>query len=168
MIKISQVTTPEQLDAVRMLMRAFSEWHYDRHGEYRDLIDQYFNKKTFEAELRDLPGEFSPPKGRLLVATNGNNFVGCVALRDIGEGVCEMKRLFVLPKYQGQGAGLSLADAIISEAREIGYHLMRLDTGPNSIEAQDIYRKIGFREIPPYYNIDCRMRDWLTFMERAL
>ena len=63
---------------------------------------------------------------------------------------------------------MSLAQALIKEAKEIGYRLMRLDTGPNSIEAKDIYRKLGFKEIEPYYDVDKRMEDWLTFMELVL
>jgi ribosomal protein S18 acetylase RimI-like enzyme len=168
MIKIVRATTPAQLDAVRDLMRAFSEWHYDRHGAYRDLIDQYFDGKTFEAELSRLPGRFGPPTGCLLVASSGNEFVGCVGLRDIGDGVCEMKRLFVLSAFQGKGVGRLLANAIIDEARGLGFRMMRLDTGPNSVEAQDIYRKLGFSEIEPYYDVDDQMKDWLTFMELAL
>ena len=168
MIKAVRATTPEQLDAVRNLMRAFSEWHYDRHGAYRDLIDQYLDGKAFEAELNGLPGKFGPPKGRLLVASTGSEFVGCVGLRDIGNGVCEMKRLFVLPQFQGRGAGRILVQAILGEARDLGFHMMRLDSGPNSVEAQDIYRKLGFSEIEPYYDVDDQMKDWLTFMELAL
>ncbi|MCU0825993.1 MAG: GNAT family N-acetyltransferase [Tabrizicola sp.] len=168
MVKIVQATTPEQLDAVRNLMRAFSDWHYVRHAAYRDLIDQYFDGTTFENELRGLPGKFGPPRGCLLVASVGADYAGCVGLRDIGEGVCEMKRLFVLPQYQGCGVGKVLAKAILDEAKGLGFHMMRLDTGPNSTEAQDIYRKLGFLEIQPYYAVDDRMRDWLTFMERPL
>lgn len=149
-------------------MRAFSRWHYDRHGAYRDLIDQYFNGKAFEDELAGLPGRFGPPNGRLLVASSGDAFIGCVGLRDIGDGVCEMKRLFVLPEHQGQGVGRLLAIAILDEARDIGFRMMRLDSGPNSTEAQDIYRKLGFTEIEPYYKVDDRMKEWLTFMELAL
>lgn len=79
-----------------------------------------------------------------------------------------MKRLFVLPEYQGRGVGLALTKAVIKEARGIGYQLMRLDTGPRSTEAQTIYRKLGFREIAPYYELDDQMRNWLVFMELNL
>lgn len=168
MIDISQATTSVQLDAVRHLMRTFVEWHYDRHSEYRDLLDQYLDEKSFEAELSSLPGKFIPPRGRLLIATDKDEYVGCVGLRDLGENICEMKRLFVYPQCQGRGAGLALAKAIIKEAQDIGYTSMRLDTGPNSIEAQTIYQKLGFRKIPPYYDLDDQMKDWLIFMELTL
>jgi putative acetyltransferase len=168
MIKISQATTSVQLDAVRSLMRAFVDWHYSRHGEYRALINQYFNPEKFEIELADLPGKFTPPRGRLLVATSENTHIGCIALNDLGGEVCEMKRLFVFPAYQGRGAGSALAKAIIKEARDIGYNTMRLDTGPKQIEAQTLYRKLGFRKIAPYYKVDDQMKNWLVFMELIL
>ncbi len=79
-----------------------------------------------------------------------------------------MKRLFVVPEYHGRGVGLALAKAVIEEARGIGYNLMRLDTGPKSIEAQTIYSKLGFREIAPYDQVDDEMKNWLVFMELTL
>jgi GNAT superfamily N-acetyltransferase len=168
MLEISQATTSVQLDAVRGLMRAYVEWQYGRHADYRNLLDQYFDHKAFEAELADLPGKFIPPRSRLLVATDENAHVGCVALSDMGKAVCEMKRLFVLPEYQGRGAGSALAKAVIKEARDIGYSSMRLDTGPKTIEAQTMYSKLGFRKIAPYYELDDQMKNWLIFMELPL
>ncbi|KUZ67529.1 hypothetical protein WI36_22550 [Burkholderia ubonensis] len=64
--------------------------------------------------------------------------------------------------------GLALAKTILEEARGIGYRLMRLDTGPKSIEAQAIYRKLGFKDIAPYYELDDQMKNWLVFMELTL
>ncbi|MDR6495700.1 GNAT superfamily N-acetyltransferase [Paraburkholderia terricola] len=168
MFEISRATTPAQLDAVRGLMRAFVEWHGGRHGEYQSLLNQYFDPEKFEAELNGLPGEFIPPRGRLLVAADEGVAVGCVALRDLGGDVCEMKRLFVLSEFHGRGVGVALAKAVLEEARSIGYRLMRLDTGPKSIEAQAIYRKLGFKDIAPYYELDDQMKNWLVFMELTL
>jgi GNAT superfamily N-acetyltransferase len=168
MVEISQATTSVELDAVRRLWRAYVEWQYGRHAEYRNLLDQYFDHKAFEAELADLPGKFAPPRGQLLVATDEKAHVGCVALSDMGNAVCEMKRLFVLPEYQGRGAGVALAKAVINKGRDIGYSSMRLDTGPKTTEAQAIYSKLGFRKIAPYYELDDQMKNWLIFLELTL
>jgi GNAT superfamily N-acetyltransferase len=165
MIAISQAETEEQIEGVRRLMRAFIEWHYERHHQYHDLIDRYFDPVKFGAELAALPGAFAPPRGRLLLASDGAKETGCVALHDLGGGICEMKRMFVHRAYHGKGVGLALGQAIVSEAKAIGYRKMRLDTGPLQEEAQGLYRRLGFRAIEPYYELDKEMRNWLVFME---
>jgi GNAT superfamily N-acetyltransferase len=167
-IVIRQSSSPEDLDAVRRLMRSFIAWHYERHESDRDLIDQYFDRRSFEEELAGLPGKYAPPSGRLLLAFDGPREAGCVALQDLGDGVCEMKRMFVDPGFQARGVGRELATAVIGAAREIGYRLMRLDTGPRQREAQSLYERLGFQRIDCYYETDHRMRDWLVFMQLEL
>jgi len=99
----------------------------------------------------------------MLLAQCDGAFVGCVALRQIGDGLCEMKRLFVRPAFQGKGIGKALAQAIIEEARRIGYKHMRLDTVLEP--AKSLYRSLGFREIPPYQHVPVA---GVVFMELEL
>jgi ribosomal protein S18 acetylase RimI-like enzyme len=106
--------------------------------------------QSFEAELAGLPGAYAPPKGRLLVAECDGIAGGCVALRPLEEGVCEMKRLWVSPAFRGEGLGRRLAETIIAEARKIGYRTMRLDTLARLAPALELYRSLGFQEIAPY------------------
>jgi len=109
--------------------------------------------QNFDQELAELPGAYAPPDGRLLLAFVDDQLAGCVALRKIAAGVCEMKRLFVRADFRGQDLGHSLVDAIIEEARQIGYQRMRLDTIPMKMKsAIGIYRSRGFKEIGPYYD----------------
>lgn len=108
--------------------------------------------QNFEKELASLPGEYVPPDGRLLLAFENNKVAGCIALRRIGDEVCEMKRLFVRSEFRGKGLGRGLVEAIIAEAKEIGYHKIRLDTLPPKMnQAIALYRSLGFTEIEPYY-----------------
>jgi ribosomal protein S18 acetylase RimI-like enzyme len=107
--------------------------------------------QNFDKELAGLPGDYAPPEGRLLLAEYEGQVAGCVALRKIAGGICEMKRLYLRPQFRGKGLGRTLADRVIAEARQIGYQLMRLDTvEPVMKEAVAMYRKLGFREIAPY------------------
>src|SRR5205807_9383949 len=83
--------------------------------------------QNFDREVRELPGEYAPPQGRLLLARAETELAGCVALRRIDEASCEMKRLYVLPRSRGKGVGRALTAAVIDAARQIGYRRMRLD-----------------------------------------
>ncbi len=163
MALVNTPSTPEQLDQVRDLMRAFVAWHRLRHHE-----DQYFDAAAFEEELATLPGKYVPPRGGLLLATHDGNSAGCVALREIDADACEMKRMFVYPNLQGKGVGRTLAEAIIDQARTIGYRSMRLDTSIRQAEAIALYRSLGFKGISAYYELPEPMRNWLVFMELEL
>ncbi len=124
----------------------------------RDLFLEYAKTlgfdlcfQNFDNELATLPGDYSPPRGRLLIAECEGALVGCVALRPREPGICEMKRLYLRPAFRGKGLGRILAERIISEARQIGYQHMRLDTvEPVMKDALAMYRKLGFKEIAPY------------------
>lgn len=168
MIEIRHASTPSELDDVRALMRGFVQWHRGRHEADLDLITRYFGADDFERELEELPGKYAPPRGRLLIAYAGEVPAGCVALRDLGDGACEMKRMFVTDAARGTGLGKRLAERIIAEARDAGYRLMRLDTSHRQSETIGLYERLGFARIAPYYDLPNEMADWLVFYERAL
>jgi len=108
--------------------------------------------QNFDRELANLPGDYAPPDGRLLLAIEEDLLAGCIAMRKLEPGVCEMKRLFLRPAYRGRGLGRVLVESIIDEARKLGYTHMRLDTLPGRMDqAISLYRSIGFVEIAPYY-----------------
>jgi len=141
-VGLAQAVGPHDLETARRLFRAYAEWL---------AVDLCF--QGFEQELAGLPGAYAPPSGRLLLARVADEAVGCVGLRALKPGICEMKRLWVEPGFGGRGLGRALADATIEAARQIGYRRMRLDTIPDRMPAaQHLYRSLGFVEIPPYYH----------------
>ncbi|MDH4191131.1 MAG: GNAT family N-acetyltransferase [Betaproteobacteria bacterium] len=168
MIVITQPLSAGQLDAVRVLMRAFIAWHRERHVQDLALIDAYFDSAVFEEELASLPGVYVPPRGALLLAELDGEAAGCAALRPIDDGFCEMKRMFVYPHFHGRGVGRALGLQIIEKARASGYRTMQLDTSVRQTEATALYRRLGFTAIAPYYALPQNLREWLVFMELKL
>lgn len=139
-------TSAEFQDAVRLF------------GAYAGTLGVDLSFQNFEDELENMPGEYAPPKGELLLARAADGeAVGCVALRPLDmPGVCEMKRLYVARKGRRLGAGKALVDAIIETAVKAGYSEMRLDTLPSMAAALALYAEAGFEQIAPYYNSPIR------------
>ena len=137
---IIQAESSEQIVQARQIFK-----------EYADSLGFSQSFPGFEQELLNLPGDYAPPDGRLLLAESDGKLAGCVALRRLEAGICEMRRLYLRPSLRGQGFGRMLAEYSISEARRIGYLRMRLGTvEPKMRNALAMYGSLGFHVIQPY------------------
>jgi len=138
-LMIELVTEGSLLEQVRGVFR-----------EYQSLLGFDLCFQNFEEELSTLPGKYAPPEGRLYAAVVEGKVFGCIALRTLEEGKCEMKRFYVRPQFRGRNIGRLLAEKLIEEARAIGYGQIVLDTVPSQQTAQALYDALGFYEIEPY------------------
>jgi ribosomal protein S18 acetylase RimI-like enzyme len=152
MLTVRQAQTTDEIEAARAIFREYEVWLG---------LDLCF--QGFQEELAGLPGKYAPPDGRLFLAYSEERLAGCIALRPLGSGICEMKRLFVRNEFRRLGIGRLLMEELITAAREIGYRKMRLDTYPAKMQkAVDLYRTYGFVEIPQYYE---NAHEGVLFME---
>ena len=142
LLQIEEVKTKDDLIEVRKLFE-----------EYSSSLEINLDFQNFDLELANLPGDYAPPEGCLLIAVWRAEVAGCVGLRRFRPAICEMKRLYSRPRFRGLGIGRALCGAVIDKARKIGYERMRLDTLPSMETARGLYAWFGFREIEPYrYN----------------
>jgi ribosomal protein S18 acetylase RimI-like enzyme len=118
-------------------------------AEVCELFREYADSLGFDLSFQDFESELADPAAvyELILLAPGR---GCVTLRDLGDGLCEMKRLYVRPGARGSGLGRALAEAVVEEAARRGFRRMRLDTVPSMADAQRLYERLGFREIEPY------------------
>lgn len=141
-MKLIQAKSAEEVHQARLLFEEYAAW-----------LGFNLCFQNFDKELADLPGDYAPPNGRLLLALENEQVAGCVALRKIGEETGEMKRLYVRPEFRGKGLGRLLTESIIESACNLGYQRLRLDTLPGRMDqAIAMYRSLGFRDIERYYN----------------
>lgn len=132
---------------------------YDRLDDLRELFREYTSSlgidlsfQDYAAELAALPGKYAPPDGRLYLALVDGKPAGCVGLRRLDAGRCEMKRLYVRPAFRGLRLGDALVRRVIDDAASLGYRRMLLDTLPSMRRAIGLYRGLGFVDIAPYYH----------------
>jgi putative acetyltransferase len=138
-IELREAASAAEIDVVRGLFREYHRW-----------VDEPCCFASFEQELAGLPGEYAPPSGRLLLASEAGAPAGCAALRRLDARTGEMKRLYVRPAFQGRGLGRRLAQQVIAAAREACYASLMLDTLPKMTSAIALYRALAFAPRGPY------------------
>jgi len=144
MIEIVEATSTQDLDHIRSLFR-----------EYIASLGVNLAFQDVDEELAGLPGKYAAPGGVLLLAKDGDELLGCGALRPFGQPekrLCEMKRLYIRPGARGLGLGQHLAEELIERAAALRYSTMLLDTLDSLPSAIRLYETLGFEQVEPYYD----------------
>lgn len=160
-MEIIQAITKQQIEHAGKLFSEYFAWLSDTHG-----LD--ISYQGTEAELANLPGEYAPEKGRLMLAYDGDVAVACGALRPLKKDSCELKRMYVRPAYRGKGLGRQIATALLDEARAIGYRRARIDTAAFMYAAQQLYRSLGFYEVEANTDLPLDVKKMTVFMEAKI
>ncbi|WP_197428630.1 GNAT family N-acetyltransferase [Phnomibacter ginsenosidimutans] len=159
------VAKPDTANLIQAMTPELYAMAKDLFMAYQQYLNVDLCFQSFEAELNDLPAMYGPPSGALLLAFYKQDIAGCVALRKKADGICEMKRLYVLPAFQGKGIGKQLATAIVAASRQLGYTKMVLDTLDRLQPAIQLYEQLGFHRCTPYYH---NPLEGVVFMEKTL
>jgi ribosomal protein S18 acetylase RimI-like enzyme len=165
---IAAAESDDDYAAFGELVREYWGWLHDRYENVPGLIDGVGGHQALDDELGSLRVKYGPPAGLVLLARHDDVVTGGIAYRDLGGGVCEMKRLFVPDRFHGQGIGRRLCLTLMDAAVSNGYHMMRLDTGAHNDEAIAMYESLGFRECDPFHDYPAELLVHLRFMEKSL
>ncbi len=166
--QIVVASTPAEYDDFAGLIREYWAWLHARYADSPGVIDAVAGHQALDVELGRLREAYGPPEGVTLLAVRAGQVTGAIAYRDLHDGSCEMKRLYVPDRFRGQGTGRLLCEALIDRATDDGFALMRLDTGDLNTEATAMYVDLGFAECPPYHHYPASLMSRLRFMEKPL
>jgi GNAT superfamily N-acetyltransferase len=161
-------TTADEYQIFASLIREYWEWLVARYADHPGLIDQIGSYQGLDDELQAVDRLYGPPEGKTLLALRDGKVCGGGAYRDLHDGCCEMKRLFVPARFQGHGTGRLLCEALVAAATVDGFRLIRLDTGYLNVEAVRIYESMGFITGPPYRDYPPALVPHLRFMQKSL
>lgn len=146
----------------------YVSWCQERYAADPWLVDIAFSHQSLDRELEQLPVSYGQPKGRTLIALDGDEVIGGVAYRMIAPGTCEMKRMYVRKSAAGRGIGRQLCLGLLDLAKADGFSKMVLDTSRDMTEAIGLYQSCGFTDCAPYIDYPERMRPMMLFMEKGL
>ena len=167
MVEIVRASTQSHFQAIEELLEEYIAWDADQTAKLgvdpQDFLDFYYG-----SEKETLPGEFAPPGGCLLLALLEGQPAGCIGYRQLSEGVCELKRLYVRPEHRGHGIGRLLLVELLEQARLSGYRKVKLETGKFMAEAHQLYQSLGFEFCAPYFERPEALREFTYFMELSL
>jgi GNAT superfamily N-acetyltransferase len=167
MLQVVQIESAEQLQAYRDLVTELRGWYSEKLWEVGLDINDLFSQPR-RPQGTEIPAEYTPPSGRLLMARYEGRVAGCGALRMLTPTMGEINRIYVRPAFRGKGIGRTVVDRLISNARQIGYSALRLNTASFMKEAHALYYSVGFKDIAAYREVPDAFKPYELFMELAM
>jgi GNAT superfamily N-acetyltransferase len=168
MPEVIQAQTKADYQAFEALITEYSAWDegvsHQLGLEGEKLIAFFYNQPVQE----EIAADYMPPAGRAFLALDDGQVGGCAALRKYGEGAAEIKRFYVKPAFRGKGMGRALLEALIAEARQIGYRRIVLESATFMTDAHRLYHSAGFQNIEPYIDLPEELIPFEVFMEMRL
>ncbi|MBZ0283108.1 MAG: GNAT family N-acetyltransferase [Anaerolineae bacterium] len=170
MIDIIAAQSGETLQHLITLSQEYVIWMVAEIRQYYPELDinEFASEHDYDDMYKKFPGEHTPPDGGLFIAYTDSQPCDCIALARLTPTICEMRTLFVQPKFRSLGIGKQLAQASIHESQKLGYIHMRLDTLKFMTKAQTLYRSFGFYDIEPYRDMSPALKQYICFIECSL
>lgn len=165
---VREAVSAQDYEAFSVLIDEYVSWLRDRYEREEWLVGDVLGMQALQTEMQNLASVYAPPRGRAFIAELNGEVCGCGAYRRLDASVCEMKRVFVPARFQGNGIGRSICNGLLDAARNDGFRAMRLDTGKLMTEAIALYQSVGFAPIEPYLDYPPEILPYFLFMERAL
>ena len=167
MLHLIQVTSDEQITAIRQLYLEYLEWLIEKINQEYGLI---FDVNKLLDDFMESVNVFYPPQGRIQLAKFGDEFAGVGCLKRLSDDIGEIKRMFVRDAYRRKGVGKVILDQLIADASSIGYSRIRLDSPKISTMAHGLYLSRGFRYIDKYEGSEAAksIPDFAVYMELDL
>jgi ribosomal protein S18 acetylase RimI-like enzyme len=150
MLKLFEAKTEKDFKLAGTLFLEYVDFLKERFYKYVDQQWATGHWQYLEKEAKTLPGSYAHPQGCILLAEYKGQIAGCIALKELDDGICQMKRLYVRPQFRNLGIGNKLVEGIIEKGRESGYYCMRLNTNRLLDSALKLYSSLGFKEIEPF------------------
>jgi putative acetyltransferase len=149
MIKIRQIEPDEITTAKELIYRVAHQVFQDTRPLEESIA--YYESRGELHDIDDLQNVYCRDGGIFLVMTDGDRIIATGAIRKIDAETCELKRLWLLFEYHGQGLGYRMTQELFAFARAQGYKRIRLETDQAAQRrAFELYKRIGFHEIPRY------------------
>ena len=149
-MKLVHARSRDEMADAAHLMRGLVESNKERYPDQIELLDDYYRGSWFLDPTPEIPSEYLPPSGDVIVAYDELKPLGTVAIYRMDELHCELKSMFVPTAHRGKGVAKRLCGEVINSAKDLGFKYVRLTTGEKQPEARSLYTKLGFKIVAPW------------------